>query len=317
MRRISGGTFDGGFGQGCDVSPNISPTIAQKRPGRNQTAGSRLGSHHQSSSRSTTASSDHMRGVRPQVVGCTSPEGGAVRQGQGRRIVTQLDVAGDPDSRKMFHLGDVAGDPDSRKTFHLGNVSCGGYIGKPAHITHYFELLPVPVTPPPARPPSLPLFLQSIGNGPSVRYYAPGAGKVTAPINVEEWEASEPIDVDAFAESTETDNPSSSEVQAEVPGCPAQAAQADTVQTQAQKDARNAQLLFECCICGDTFVDPVVSRSIKIQEIAFFVLQTTQRTFGEFGASSRPEVTRVDLEVNPSRSTDSARLDLSRLRLRL
>ncbi|KAJ7120910.1 hypothetical protein C8R44DRAFT_736610 [Mycena epipterygia] len=199
-----------------------------------------------------------MRGVRPQVVGCTSPEGGAVRQGQGRRIVTQLDVAGDPDSQKMFHLGDVAGDPDSRKTFHLGNVSCGGYIGKPAHITHYFELLPVPVTPPPARPPSLPLFLQSIGNGPSVRYYAPGAGKVTAPINVEEWEASEPIDVDAFAENTETDNPSSSEVQAEVPGCPAQAAQADTVQTQAQKDARNAQLLFECCICGDTFVDPVV-----------------------------------------------------------
>ncbi|KAJ7141434.1 hypothetical protein C8R44DRAFT_727030 [Mycena epipterygia] len=137
-----------------------------------------------------------------------------------------------------------------------------------ANITNYFQRRPpdtsiaVHVTP---------AFAQPSGDGPPVMYYAPGAGKQSAPIDVDEWVASEPIDVDEFngtvAGLDPTGEPSvdyasftgdaDTQARFDLPAM-ASATVPDAVTASLDDDGR----LFECCICADTFLHPVVFRTL-------------------------------------------------------
>ncbi|KAJ7475401.1 hypothetical protein B0H11DRAFT_2235358 [Mycena galericulata] len=152
-----------------------------------------------------------------------------------------------------------------------------------ASITHFFERN---TTPHVART-ATPLQLQSTTHGGvAVRRYEPGAGQSTLPIDVEAWTASEPIDVDTFGTDARPESAESPEVATSAMPAAGESAEATTLgpaafpytlyiltrrlraaaahaspQSHPQRTEEEERLedLFTCCICKDTFINPVVT----------------------------------------------------------
>ncbi|KAJ7452422.1 hypothetical protein B0H11DRAFT_2245897 [Mycena galericulata] len=84
------------------------------------------------------------------------------------------------------------------------------------------------------------------------RVFLPGAGGTELPIDVEEWEDSEPIDVDALDEHSTSSNVRESPRPRYVPV-------QSTSTAQLSASATPAGHAFECCICKNTLLKPVVT----------------------------------------------------------
>ncbi|KAJ7141315.1 hypothetical protein C8R44DRAFT_726934 [Mycena epipterygia] len=127
--------------------------------------------------------------------------------------------------------------------------------GYQLNITNYFQRRPSAVLGPLAD--AIPVATTTSDLVPAVRCYAPGAGRADKPIDVEAWAASVPIDADAFehppAAATHAEN--TRQVHALSTGHGAGVAMGSSGDT--VFDA--ASVLFKCCICFDTFVNPVVT----------------------------------------------------------
>ncbi|KAJ7446250.1 hypothetical protein B0H11DRAFT_1930256 [Mycena galericulata] len=148
-----------------------------------------------------------------------------------------------------------------------------------ANITHFFNAAPAPAVSARSSPPQLQSLVHS--DGVPVRRYNPDAGQPTAPIDVEHWASSVPIDVDAFGHPQP--NVAEEIAQPALPTSPlniagsleasdedAGANVAHTIldgHSLAEDESVKADdhhKRFTCCICADTFLQPVVTLCIHI-----------------------------------------------------
>ncbi|KAJ7445750.1 hypothetical protein B0H11DRAFT_2249302 [Mycena galericulata] len=120
-------------------------------------------------------------------------------------------------------------------------------------------------------PPQLQSAVHS--DGAAIRHYTPGAGQATAPIDVEHWSASVPIDVDGVEDvPTLPSSPVARAPDLEVErdnGRAVSANLADVLNSDSSLEDNSVKqddyhTRFTCCICVDTFLQPVVTLCIHI-----------------------------------------------------
>ncbi|KAJ7433014.1 hypothetical protein B0H11DRAFT_2259799 [Mycena galericulata] len=91
------------------------------------------------------------------------------------------------------------------------------------------------------------------------RHFVPGAGQVSQPIDVEAWASSLPIDVDAFESSLGQAPVNASGDNVDTSQAPIEEEQAGTQDPVLRKDGEGEDdKLFQCPICSDTYLRPVV-----------------------------------------------------------